>query len=105
MRRVLAGLVTLLAVSFLTFAALQLLPGNVATVVLGRAATPAGVRQIDHQLHLDTPFLSRYVHWLAGAAHGQFGDSTLALAQGLPNPKISTLISQPLTNTLILAGL
>lgn len=104
-RRVLAGAATLLVVSFLTFAALQLLPGNVATAVLGRAATPAATHLLDHQLHLDTPFLSRYAQWLGGAVHGQLGDSTLALAQGLPNPQITHLISQPLTNTLILAGL
>jgi peptide/nickel transport system permease protein len=105
LRRVLAGAATLIVVSFLTFAALQLLPGNVATVVLGRAATPAATHLLERQLHLDTPFFSRYVQWLGGAAHGQLGDSTLALAQGLPNPKITYLIAQPLMNTLVLAGL
>jgi peptide/nickel transport system permease protein len=105
LRRVLAGAVTLVAVSLVTFAALQLLPGNVASIVLGRAATPQAVHLLDHRLHLDTPFVTRYVDWLGGAVHADFGDSTLALAQGLPNPKISSLISQPLTNTLILAGL
>jgi peptide/nickel transport system permease protein len=104
-RRVLAGVLTLIAVSLVTFAALQLLPGNVASIVLGRAATPQAVHLLDHRLHLDTPFFARYVDWVGSAAHGNFGDSTLALAQGLPNPKISSLISQPLTNTLILAGL
>lgn len=104
-RRVAAGLATLLVVSLLTFAALQLIPGNVASVVLGRAATPAAVHLLEHQLHLDTPFLERYVRWLGGAVHAQWGDSSLALAQGLPNPQIGPLISGPLVNTLILAGL
>jgi peptide/nickel transport system permease protein len=104
-RRVAAGVLTLLVVSFLTFAALQLIPGNVASVVLGRAATPAATHLLEHQLHLDTPFLERYVKWLGGAVHGQWGDSSLALAQGLPNARISSQISGPLVNTLILAGL
>jgi peptide/nickel transport system permease protein len=104
-RRVLAGLATLLVVSFLTFAALQLLPGNVATVVLGRAATPQATAKVEKQLNLDEPFLERYVTWLGGAVHGDFGDSTLALAQGSNEPSISSRIGEPLTNTLILAGL
>ncbi len=103
-RRVLAGVLTLLVVSFLTFAALQLIPGNVASVVLGRAATPTAMHLLEHQLHLDTPFLTRYVQWLGGAVHGQFGDSSLALAQNLPNAQIWPQISGPLVNTLILAG-
>jgi peptide/nickel transport system permease protein len=105
LRRVLAGVATLLAVSALTFAALQVLPGNVASIVLGRAATPAAVHLLDHRIGLDKPIVTRYIDWLGGAVHGNFGDSTLALAQGLPDPRISNLISQPLTNTLILAGL
>jgi peptide/nickel transport system permease protein len=104
-RRVLAGLVTLLVVSFLTFTALQVLPGNVASVVLGKHATPGQVHVLEHKLGFDKPFFERYGKWLAGAVHGDFGDSSVGLAQGLPNPRIGSLISSPMTNTLILAGL
>lgn len=104
-RRVLAGLLTLLVVSFLTFAALQLLPGNVATVVLGHSANPTATHLIEQRLHLDTPFMQRYVEWLGHAVQGDFGDSTLALAQGLAEPAITAQISGPLVNTLILSGL
>lgn len=104
-RRVLAGIATLVVVSFLTFAALQLLPGNVASVVLGRAATPQATAEIEHRLNLDQPFLKRYVEWAGNAVQGNFGDSTLALAQGATNPSISSRIGEPLVNTLILAGL
>lgn len=104
-RRVLAGIVTLIVVSFVTFAALQLLPGNVASVVLGHAATPQATHLIEAKLNLDTPFLQRYFEWLGNAIHGNFGDSTLALAQGLPDASINSKISEPLVNTLILAGL
>ena len=104
-RRLLAGIATLLVVSFLTFAALQLLPGNVASVVLGRAATPQATAKIEDRLHLDEPFFKRYGEWLGGAVKGDFGDSTLALAQGARNASISSRIGEPLVNTLILAGL
>lgn len=103
--RVLAGAATLLVVSFLTFAALNLLPGNVASVVLGKHATPAQIRVLEHKLGFDKPFVERYGSWLGGAVQGDLGDSSVALAQGLPNAGIGSLISSPLKNTLILAGL
>ena len=46
-RRVAAGLATLLVATMLIFAAVQVLPGNVASVVLGRNATPARVAPFD----------------------------------------------------------
>lgn len=104
-RRVLAGVVTLIVVSLLTFAALQILPGNVASVVLGRSATPQATKEIEAKLNLDKPFFERYGEWFKGAVHGDFGDSSLALAQGASNPTISSRIGEPLVNTLILAGL
>ena len=40
-RRILLGLLTLLLVSIVVFAATQALPGNAARAILGRNATPA----------------------------------------------------------------
>lgn len=104
LRRVLVGMVTLLVVSFVTFAALQILPGNAASVVLGKHAAPAQVHQLEHKLGFDRPFFDRYGHWLGQTVQGNLGDSSIALAQGLPNPRIGPLISDAITNTLILAG-
>jgi len=104
-RRVLAGIATLVVVSLVTFALLQLLPGNVATVVLGRSATPEATKEVEERLHLDTPFFQRYGEWLGDAVQGDFGDSTLALAQNVGDASISSRIGEPLVNTLILAGL
>ena len=104
-RRLLAGLVTLLIVSAVTFLAVQSLPGDVSSIVLGRNATPEQVKKLDSQLHFDQPVYQRYQHWLGGVLHGDLGDSSVGLAQGLPNPKIWALISDPLKNTAILAGI
>ena len=41
LRRILLGLLTLLLVSIVVFAATQALPGNAARAILGRNATPA----------------------------------------------------------------
>ena len=103
-RRVLAGFVTLLVASFFIFCAIQFLPGDVANAVLGRNATPAAVEALRGDLHLNDPFLLRYLSWLGGAVTGHFGNSSAALAQGSRIP-VWTIIKVPLQNSLVLAGI
>ena len=81
-RRVAAGLATLLVATMLIFAAVQVLPGNVASVVLGRNATPARVAALRADLHLNDPLPTRYVTFLGNLVTGHLGDSSAALAQG-----------------------
>ena len=46
LRRLGLGLVTLWAVSVLVFASTEILPGDVATAILGQSATPENVAQL-----------------------------------------------------------
>jgi peptide/nickel transport system permease protein len=102
-RRVGAGALTLLAVSALIFTATNILPGNVAELVLGRNATPDRVAALNHQLGFDAPLLQRYWDWLTGILHGDFGDSAVAVALGHPDTSVSSTLASPLTNSLTLA--
>jgi peptide/nickel transport system permease protein len=104
-RRVFGALIALLAASVLVFAAVQVLPGNAASAVLGRNASPQAIHILEHQMHLDQPVVTRYLHWLGGFVHGNLGDSSVALAQGATHAPISHLISGPIKNSLILAAL
>ncbi len=80
-RRLLTIPITLLAVSLLVFTATELIPGDVARVVLGPEASQASVDALRHQLHLDQPLPSRYLHWLGGFVTGDWGRSyTLGVA-------------------------
>lgn len=99
LHRTILGLLTLLAVSFVISGALSLLPGDFAQAILGQSATPEAVAAIRHDLGLDQPFLSRYLNWLLGALHGDFGTS---LTDHKP---VIDLVWGRLINTLILAGL
>ena len=103
-RRVAAGLVTLLVATMLIFAAVEVLPGNVASVVLGRNATPARVAALQADLHLNDPLPTRYVHFLGNLVTGHLGDSSAALAQGRTLP-VWQVIRDPLRNSLVLAVL
>ncbi|GAA4556525.1 ABC transporter permease [Pseudonocardia xishanensis] len=69
------GLVVLWLVSLLTFALLQLVPGDPAELVAGDSATPARVAEIRTQLGLDRPLVTQYLSWLGGILHGDLGRS------------------------------
>jgi peptide/nickel transport system permease protein len=71
--RVALGLVSLLLLSMMVYAAAQVLPGNPGRIVLGREATPTAVEQFNHALGIDRPLPVRYADWLSDAVRGDFG--------------------------------
>jgi peptide/nickel transport system permease protein len=103
-RRFATGLVTLLVVSVLIFLATNVLPGNVATVVLGRNATTANVQRVESRLNLKHSVVSRYFTWLGDAVQGDFGQSAVAVAENRPDSAISSSLGTPLRNSFVLAG-
>jgi peptide/nickel transport system permease protein len=98
-RRLALGIVTLLVVSVLIFASTEILPGDVATAILGQSATPETVAAIRRDLGLDRPAPVRYAQWLGGFVRGDLGRS---LANNQP---IAEQIGQRLGHTLFLAGI
>jgi len=98
-RRGLIGIITLLLVSILVFAATQILPGNAASAVLLNTATPARLHALEVQLGLNRPAVLQYWTWLTGIFHGNFGHS---LANG---QAVSTLIGGRIVNSLVLVVL
>ena len=74
-KKLAALLTTMLAVSFLAFAAFQLVAGDPATDRLGTEATPEKVAELRHEMGLDRPFPVQYGSWLAGFVSGNPGQS------------------------------
>lgn len=99
-RRVLAAVPVVWGVTFLSFVVLNLLPGDAAQALLGADATPAEVRQLRVQLHLNESFIHRYWDWLSGAVTGNLGRS---LGSG---ETVTRIVGQrfPITLELILYG-
>ena len=87
-----------LIVSALIFWILEVLPGDVASRILGRDATPETLALLRALLHLDDPALTRYLRWLGGMATGDFGT---ALTSSRP---IVTILEPRILNTVLLAG-
>jgi peptide/nickel transport system permease protein len=73
--RIALGLVSLLLLSMMIYAAAQVLPGNPGRLVLGREATPGAVKEFNHKLGIDRPLPVRYGDWLAHAVRGDFGSN------------------------------
>lgn len=74
-KRILIAIPVLWGVTFLTFAVMNLLPGNAAEALLGANATPQQVHELTIRLHLNQPFLTRYWHWLTHIVQGNLGSS------------------------------
>ena len=68
-------LLVLLAVTFLAFSLISLLPGDTVTAVLGENATPEDMALAREELHLNDPLISRYGRWLGDAVQGDLGRS------------------------------
>jgi peptide/nickel transport system permease protein len=95
-RRLALGLLTLWLVSLIVFAALLALPGDAATAILGKEATPDRVAALREQLHLNDSVVSQYLQWIGGVVTGSFGKSA---ATQLP---VSNLLSDRVANSAFL---
>lgn len=96
-RRVAVGVLLLLLVSVLVFAATSVLPGDVASAALGRQATPESLAALRAELQLDRPLPEQYADWLGGLVRGDLGESMTA------RRPVWELIRDKLENTLVLA--
>ncbi|MGG7517476.1 ABC transporter permease [Allorhizobium undicola] len=96
--RRLTGLVlTLLGVSLLIFAVMNLLPGDPAAIMLGTSASPDTLAALHEVLGLNRSLPLRFMQWLTAALTGNFGQS---YTYGVP---VSTLIAERLAVTVPLA--
>lgn len=97
LRRLAAGLAIALLVSLLVFAATQFLPGDAATAVLGRSASPESVAALRKELGLDRSRPEQYAAWLADFVRGDLGTSLTA------RRPVGELIGGRILNSALLA--
>jgi peptide/nickel transport system permease protein len=75
LRRIGLGILTLWLVSLIVFAAVIALPGDAATAILGREATPDRVAALRDQLNLNDSVITQYLKWLGGILTFDLGNS------------------------------
>jgi peptide/nickel transport system permease protein len=74
-RRLILLALTLLLTSMFIFALTQLLPGDIARLVLGRDASPVALQEFRVANGLDQPIPMQYVTWLTNFLQGDWGNS------------------------------
>jgi peptide/nickel transport system permease protein len=105
LRRLIGAIVALLVVSILIFATVQIIPGDVARMILGRTASPEAITTLRSQLGLDQPIFVQYFHWISGVLRGDLGDSAVGIANRSADPSVWSTIQTPLVNSAYLAAI
>lgn len=100
-RRTVSFILTLLVVSAVVFAVMNILPGDPALTILGLDATEDALAALRAELGLDEPVLSRYAQWVWDALRGDFGTS-----HSFRVP-VSDLVAErlPMTISLAISGM
>jgi peptide/nickel transport system permease protein len=99
LRRLLAAVGVLWAMTVVIFAIVHILPGNVAYAILGEYATPSAVAVLEAKLGLNDPLPVQYWHWFRALLHGDFGQSLVMDRPAAP------VILDALERSAVLAGL
>ncbi len=64
-----------IAVSFLVFCLMYMLPGDPVDMVVDRKVSAERKAEIAHELGYDQPFMTQYFNWAKNTLHGDFGTS------------------------------
>ncbi|MEL7565183.1 MAG: ABC transporter permease [Dehalobacterium sp.] len=91
-------ILTMFLASIIIFSVTQLLPGDVAQVVLGQFATETALNNLREELGLNLPLHTQYLNWVTDFVQGDWGTS---LTSRLP---VRPLIMARLYNSAMLAG-
>jgi len=67
--------ISLLLISLVVFALMDLIPGDPILAMTGPQAAPEEVQEIREKWALDQPFATRYLTWLGNALQGDLGQS------------------------------
>lgn len=97
-KRLVQAVVSIFIASLLIFLVAEGLPGDVAQMVLGQYATEESLEALRQKLGLNRPLHIRYLDWLNGVLHGNFGTSLSR--SGL---RVGPLLLRRARNSLILA--
>ena len=97
LRRTIGFVLTLLTVSIVVFAVMNILPGDPALTILGLEASDDAINALRVKLGLNEPVFTRYINWVFYALNGDFGESH---SFGVP---VSGLILERISMTVSLA--
>lgn len=96
-KKIIASIPILLGMSLITFFLLNVVPGDPIALMMKEHISPDVVARVRAQMHLDDPWFIRFLRFIGGAVHGDFG-----VSYKMERP-VSDLLLEAFPNTLILA--
>ena len=82
--RLLSVALTLLLISIITFSITNILPGDVAMMIMGTQSNPEALAALRQSLGLNDPVIVQYGRWIGGVLSGDWGVSLLFREPILP---------------------
>jgi peptide/nickel transport system permease protein len=98
LRRAVLLLVTMVLTSVIIFTLTQLVPGDIARLILGRDASPEALEKFRQEFGLNDPVPQQYLRWLGGFLTGDWGRSFTGA-----NQPVRPLVLDRLGNSMRLA--
>jgi len=95
-KKILVTVPIMIGMVFITFILLNVVPGDPITLMMREHISPDVVARVKGQMHLDDPVLLRFLRYLGGILHGDFGISYKL------NRPVSYLLASAFPNTLVL---
>lgn len=77
LNRILSLILTLLLISVITFSVTNILPGDVAMMIMGTQSNPEALAGLRESLGLNDPLPVQYLRWIGGVVTGDFGTSLI----------------------------
>ena len=75
LNRLLSVALTLVLISMITFVVTNILPGDVAMVIMGTQSNPEALEGLRRSLGLNDPLIVQYGRWIGGMLTGDWGQS------------------------------
>jgi peptide/nickel transport system permease protein len=96
LNRLLSLVLTLVLISVITFSVTNILPGDVAMMIMGTQSNPEALEGLRESLGLNDPLVVQYGRWMAGMLSGDFGNSLIFKSE------IGPLLAQKMTASAFL---
>ena len=96
LNRLLSVILTLFLISLITFAVTNILPGDVAMMIMGTQSNPEALEGLRNSLGLNDPLLVQYGNWMGGMLTGDWGNSLIY------KKPIAELLAQKITASAII---
>ena len=77
LNRLLSVILTLFLITLVTFAVTNILPGDVAMMIMGTQSNPEALEGLRQSLGLNDPLLVQYGRWIGGMVTGDWGNSLI----------------------------